>query len=216
MTGELAPLSRLVLAYAPARSRADWLTLLALDARLAGVVRQAREPMLAQMRLAWWRDRFAADPAGWPKGEPLLRRLAEWGEPAAALEQLVDGWEALLGEGPLGEGALNTFAQGRVAALAALARRLDSSDAAVAVAVAPVGLRWALADLALHLGDASERDCAVRILANAPTGGRVPKAMRPLAVLAGLSERAVKRGAGDALDGPRSLLAAIRLGIIGS
>ena len=211
MTGELLPLSRLVLAYAPARARPDWLTILALDARLAGVVRQAREPMLAQMRLAWWRDRFAADPATWPKGEPLLRQLADWGELATALAQLVDGWEALLGEGPLGEDALGAFAQGRAAALVALSRRLGCPDGTVPA----VGLRWALADLALHLGNATERDCAVQILATAPTGGRVPKAMRPLAVLAGLSERAVKRGAGDALDGPRSLLAAIRLGIIG-
>ena len=51
----LAPMHRLALAYAPAEARPAWAGLLALDARLAGVVRAAREPVLGQLRLAWWR-----------------------------------------------------------------------------------------------------------------------------------------------------------------
>jgi hypothetical protein len=39
--------------------------------------------------------------------------------------------------------------------------------------------------------------------------------MRPLSLLAGLSERAVRRGEPEALSGPSALLAAIRLGFVG-
>lgn len=212
---QLPPLSRLALAYAPARARVDWLTLLALDARLAGLVRQAREPMLAQLRLAWWRDRFAADPATWPKGDPLLARLAGWGDPIRALGKLVDGWEALLGEAPLPADALGEFATGRIAGLAALAHRLNVPGAVPDAVVVTMGRRWACADLALHLGDPAERAAATTLLNEAAPGGRTPRPLRPLALLSGLSERAVRRGAGEALSGPGALLAAIRLGITG-
>jgi phytoene synthase len=55
-----------------------------LDVRLAGVVRGAREPMLGQLKLAWWRDRLGGDPESWPKGEPLLASLKAWGAEARA------------------------------------------------------------------------------------------------------------------------------------
>lgn len=207
----MSPLARLALAYAPAPAREDWLTLLALDARLAGVVRSAREPVLAQLRLAWWRDRFAADPASWPSGEPLLARLASW-RLVSELGALVDGWEALLGEPPLDAAALTEFAAGRGRAMAALAARLEAD-----VAVSEAGARrWALADLALHVGDPSEREAARQLLGEIGPSGRTARTMRPLAVLAGLTERAVRRGHSEALSGPGALFAAIRLGIAGS
>lgn len=75
----LPAVSRLVIAYAPGKVREWHETLLLLDARLAGIVRSASEPMLAQLRLAWWRERFAQSVTDWPQGEPLLARLANWG-----------------------------------------------------------------------------------------------------------------------------------------
>lgn len=206
----MPPLARLALAYAPAPARDDWLTLLALDARLAGVVRAAREPVLAQLRLAWWRDRFAADPAGWPSGEPLLARLASW-EQVSKLGALVDGWEALLGEPPLNAAAFTEFAAGRGGAVAALAARLGA-DVAASEGLAR---RWALADLSLHLGDPDEQAAARQLLGGSGRSGRTSRTMRPLALLAGLSERAVRRGHSEALSGPGALIAAIRLGISG-
>ncbi len=202
---------RLALAYAPASARPGWQAVLALDSRLAGIIRSAREPMLAQLRLAWWRDRLSSDPAGWPKGEPLLADLAAWGSVVSALVPLVDGWEALLGEAPLGEQALQQFAAGRAGAMAALAGHLGVDPAQVE----PLARRWALADLALHLGHAEERATAGLLLEFCAAGGKVPAAMRPLAVLAGLNERAIRIGATEALSGPGALLAALRLGIIG-
>lgn len=202
-------MSRLALAYAPARARDPWLALLALDARLGGILRSAREPMLAQLKLAWWRDRLSDAPEQWPKGEPMLALLAPWAERARDLVSLVDGWEGLLGEPPLTQAALDGFAAGRVAGIRALAGVIGAPS------VADAGAReWALCELALHRLDPSER-AAARDLAGNGAGGRVSRALRPLAVLAGLNRRALRRDANDAIDGPGAVLAAIRLGILG-
>lgn len=166
--------------------------------------------MLAQLRLAWWRDRLGADPARWPSGEPLLAELQPWGAGAAGLVPLVDGWEALLGEPPLQPDAFTAFAEGRAGAMAALAGRMGVAAAEARVA----GHLWGLADLVLHLGDPAERAACAALLQDQPLP-RVTRALRPLSLLAGLSRRAVRRGRGDALDGPSALLAAIRLGFIG-
>lgn len=167
--------------------------------------------MLAQLRLAWWRDRLSADPAGWPGGEPLLARLAPWGEGASGLAALADGWEALLGDAPLPAAAMEEFACGRAKAVAALAVRLGCDPVPVGAAAS----RWALADLALHLGDPAERDAAAALLRGPALPQKLPAAMRPLTILAGLCERAVRKGAAEALSGPGALFAAIRLGIAG-
>jgi len=167
--------------------------------------------MLAQLKLAWWRDRLSADPASWPKGEPLLARLAVWENAACGLLPLVDGWEALLDEQPLSTAALTAFAEGRADAMAALAGRLGADrDAA-----RRTGRRWALADLALRAGPEPDGVVARRLLAEALPASAVGRAMRPLALMAGLSERAVRRGEGEALAGPSALFAALRLGLVG-
>ncbi|MEY4160037.1 MAG: hypothetical protein RLZZ136_658 [Pseudomonadota bacterium] len=202
-------LSRLALAYAPAAIREEWLTLLALDARLATILRQAKEPMLAQLRLAWWRDRLTQPVAERPKGEPLLARLVAWPNAGAEFVPLVDGWEALLAEPPLDAAAFITFANGRIAALAALAQLLGL-DVGLAQSRAR---RWALADLALHVQDPQEKVRARALADQAPAGrGRCPKALRPLAILEHLSVAADKRG-GDL--SPFTLFSALRIGLIG-
>lgn len=93
----LDPEEQLALVYAPASMRARLTLLLALDHRLNGVVHLASEPMLAQIRMAWWRDQLAslAQGAAAP-AEPLLSMIAanpEWIAPAAAL---VDAWDGIL------------------------------------------------------------------------------------------------------------------------
>jgi len=204
----LTPLARLALAYAPARTRDDWLTLLALDARLAGVVTGAREPMLAQLKLAWWRDRLGSAPATWPKGEPLLARLAAWDDPSA-LVALVDGWEALLDEPPLTEAAVLEFAEGRAAALGELARRSGAETGPARQAAR----RWSLAELAL--GEPEGVGIARAMATTALSGERLPRALRPLAVLDGVTRKALANGGAAALYRPASWFTALRIGLIG-
>jgi phytoene synthase len=97
---QLPPPANLAVAYTPVAFRPAFALLLQLDMRFADIVRKAREPMIAQIKLAWWRDAFAAEPALRPKGEPLLQSLGACGDviSPSALEDLVAAWELLLGE----------------------------------------------------------------------------------------------------------------------
>ncbi|MEO5587111.1 MAG: hypothetical protein ABIQ81_05405 [Novosphingobium sp.] len=205
----LPAVQRLALAYAPSAARGAWLGLLALDTRLAQLVRETSEPMLGQIRLAWWRERLQESPADRPRGEPLLALLGQHG---AAFSPLVDGWEELLGEAPLPCASIAGFAMGRAEALAGLATTLGHGESAVETA--RLGRSWALADLALNLSHPEEREHAVTLLqADEPQPGRLPRALRPLVVLHGLAFRALRRDGSD--EGVRGFLAAMRLGILG-
>jgi len=202
---------RLALAYAPAQARLPTLALLALDQRLAGLLRHSREPMMAQIRLAWWRETLARDASEWPEGEPLLAALRTWNGKHTALVALVDGWEALTGEAPLAPSALEDMVEGRAAAFAGLAQALGrEGEADIARAL---GRRWALADLSTKLNHPGE-SVVVRRLAQAENVriSRVSRALRPLAVLEGLArENMTNDGQGSA----RSVLKAMRIGLLG-
>lgn len=94
----LPPPMFLAIAYAPlaVRSRLSWL--LALDRRLADVLTRASEPMIAQLRLSWWRDALTSAPEKRPKGEPLLAQLDEIASDDAAISagrSLIDAFEIL-------------------------------------------------------------------------------------------------------------------------
>lgn len=211
---ELPVLSRLALSYAPKVAREKTLGLLALDARLAGIVRSASEPMLAQLRLAWWRDQFAKPISDWPEGEPLLATLKAWREQARALGGLVDGWEHLAGEGPLPANDFSALASARGDAFGALAILLGADYAREECKVA--GREWALADL-LSRVSAPEETVALRELAGKAAFGpiRLPRAMRPLALLHGLARKAMDSGLSlDDLP-PSALLKALRIGLVG-
>lgn len=203
---------RLALSYAPAHARGLTLGLLALDCRLAGIVRNSREPLLGQVRLAWWRDRFGEGAESWPEGEPLLALLRPWADQSAALSGLVDGWEDLFGDPPLSGEALGRLADGRASAFGGLARLLKAEpDEAIRA-----GRGWALVDLSGKLGDPDER-AEARNLAEQQDWRRpsLPRSLRPLAVLHGLARRAMTRGDSQLLSGGVAGLVALRLGLLG-
>jgi 15-cis-phytoene synthase len=78
------------------RDRMRWL--LAFDGRLQSVLHKASEPMIAQLRLSWWRDALSAPTEKRPKGEPLLAELSVVGADNALLtaaKALVDAYEIL-------------------------------------------------------------------------------------------------------------------------
>jgi phytoene synthase len=209
---ELPQASRLALAYAPAAARSGVLALLALDARLAGIVRRAREPLLGQMQLAWWRDQLQREPAARPKGQPLLQLLVSLEGQADELVALVNGWEELLDPAAVDRRGLEALAEARGRGWAALARMLAGDGAADTAGHA--GYQWALADLTAGLGQAEDRAAIAPLLA-ACDWNRValPRSLRSLAILHGLACRA--RGTGPLLDGPGALAVAIRIGMLG-
>ncbi|WP_131623143.1 squalene/phytoene synthase family protein [Parafrankia sp. BMG5.11] len=209
------PATAVALAWQPARTRAALAALFALDRRLAGVVARVREPILAQMRFAWWRERLTEPVAQRPAGEPLLGDLAEhWGETSSHLVPLIDGWEASLGEAPLPIAALQEFAAGRGAAFAAFASLAGVPDPAEETACRAAGVRWAYAELACRTSTPAEAAQA-RQLGNSETGARMASAeVRGLAVLDELSRRSLTRGE-PLMHGRRAALAALRVGMFG-
>ncbi len=181
----LDPVERLAVAYAPASVRAAWRGYLAFDHRLADAAREGRDPIMIQLRLAWWRDRMAEPAAHWPAGEPLLATLAAWDTERPALSAMVDGWEAR----NVGSDGGAALASARIDAIEALARLGGARDESVLADVRRAAAEW-------HDG---KGEGAIRL----------PRAMRPLAVLRGMALR------GE--DGPplARFLALLRLGMLG-
>lgn len=209
----LPPAQRIALAYASA-GRQALATLFGLDAQCAAIVRQAREPLLAQMRLAWWREAVLKGEGERPRGEPVLDGLAEWQGEEEALAQMVAGWEYLVSESGLDRSAIRAFAEARGAAFSAFARLTGNEPFMDRAGRA--GMRWALADLAAHLSRGEERQLVLLETATVPLGReRLPRALRPVAVLEGLANRSLRTGAGPLMEGRTSALFALRLGLFG-
>lgn len=204
---------RLALAYAPRRSRDAVLTLWLLDQRLAGILQAQGEVLIAQIKLAWWRDRLGEDPNQWPRGEPLLALLQTGKVPPRSYLPLVDGWEALLAE-DLTAAGVDEFAAGRAACWQALALACGCPEAAAAAAVA--ARETSYFDLAMHLASDTEATAARQLaMACKWRPARLPRALRPLAVIHALSRRALTSGSPELLDGPGAGLLALRIGLLG-
>ena len=88
-----------VLVSVPHARRAAMSALWELAARLTKLLIDAREPLIGQIKLAWWRDMaamVAGDPASLPKGEPLLAELGVSWAGQEGLGALIDAAEATL------------------------------------------------------------------------------------------------------------------------
>ena len=186
LSAELPPLQRLAVAYAPAAGRPAWTALVLLDYRLSRAVAGASEPLIGQLKLAWWRDRMREPASRWPAGEPLLAALKPFDGERAALEALIDGWEGLI-DAEVDGGALTRLADARAGAVAALARIVGC--AADPQAIATLARQWTLP------GE------------GAGAAIRLPRALRPLPILANLPD--------SARSGPMALLRLARLGMFG-
>lgn len=212
----LRPEAMLALAYTRAPQRDMLRIFLELDARLARLVAGTSEPMLGQMRLAWWRETLAKPAEGRPRGDTLLDAIGEhWRGSEAALVELVNGWERLLAEPPLGEEDALLFTKGREAALLAvygeqpIAGEGGSGFSAAA-------RRWSFADLAAKVTLDEERQLLVRLgLANNEPVAALPREARGLAVLGALGTRALKRGGRPLMEGRGASLTVLRAAIIG-
>lgn len=196
----------MALAWQPRDTRGALAALFSLDERLAQALAHAREPLMAQVRLAWWRERLTAPVAEFPAGEPLLTAIAaEWGDRASDLVALVDGWEELVGEDEPSGQAIDAFAEGRGSALGTFARLVENSVVSAAI----VGRRWALADLAAR----SHQQSAI-VARTLPKVPRLPRSLRGLAVLDALAARSLARRE-PMLAGRAAALLTWRVGMTG-
>ncbi|WP_324827354.1 squalene/phytoene synthase family protein [Qipengyuania zhejiangensis] len=209
------PEVRVAIAHAPAELRGAVRTMLALDRQFASILATTSEPMLGQVRLAWWRDRLTEPLETMPKGNPLLEAIsATWGPSRVSLAPLADGWEALLVADDLDDATIFRFAEGREAAwsgLAGLARQGARTNA-----IRQAARVWALGDLASNISDPDEK---ALVLSHAETLAQaalvLPRKLRPLAILGSLARRSLALGGAPLLGDRGAALTAFRVGIFG-
>ncbi|MCO4091788.1 MAG: squalene/phytoene synthase family protein [Sphingorhabdus sp.] len=189
---ELAPPARLAIAYAPSDVRSAFALLLQIDNRFAEILRNAREPMIAQIKMAWWREAFASAADARPKGEPLLQALNEAGDriPLSALEALASAWEALLGSERFNQEVIDVHAELRAEAIFST----YAGWMGTVQDMRPIGRSWALEALRTAFPD--------RVAGCNMPPAPLPKAraLRPLSILT-MSVRTV--------SGPRLILHAL-------
>jgi phytoene synthase len=176
--------------YAPDRSRAALEALFALDTALGNVLRTTREPLVGQMRLAWWREALQGLDASGAPAEPVLQSLTAavlpLGITGHALSGMVDAWEPWLGDSCAGP--IDDHARLRGRALFALAG--IALGAAADDPLGEAGEGWALADLAANLSDpalanqARERAATLLAQARRPRWSRNGRALGALALVA--------------------------------
>jgi 15-cis-phytoene synthase len=170
--------------YAPGLSRPGLFALHALDLELAEIVRTTSEPMLGQIRLAWWREQLQTLDATVRPAQPVLAALAEHvlpiGVTGASLEALEDANLALLDDD------LGAAVTARATLFEVAVRLLIASPDPDSIERArQLGTGWATIDAgrqgrALTPTDFERADHAVR---RAPS----PRAARPLFALAALA-----------------------------
>jgi phytoene synthase len=194
----LDPDRTLALAYVPALHRPAVEALWRLDAALASVLSTGKEPLISQIRLAWWREALETLDSDGAPSEPVLRGLAAHVVPAgisgAELSAMEAGWAVLLSAEPLSEADLALYASARGGLLFRHTARL-LGEASPEPAVEAGGAAWALIDLARHSTDAADAEAAAAAAAaGAAQPSRWPPRLRPLGMLAALARRDAEPG----------------------
>jgi 15-cis-phytoene synthase len=183
------PPQRLALAYTKQDLRLGFGLLLALDDRLEQIFLKAGEPLIAQMRLAWWNDVISKPVRERPVGEPLLTILAtvEQDNPtlniATAMLKLVEAWDLLLAHSLWSPEALHEYAAARSSAIFgwyAVAVGSNENDKALQH---KIGVDWALSDLLGRCRNEDEFHSVKAAQAHFPHNSRIPRSFRPLSII---------------------------------
>jgi phytoene synthase len=184
MSAGLDPDRTLALAYVPAAVRPAVAALWRLDAAFAAILATGTQPMVSQLRLAWWREALERLDNAPPPVEPVLQALAAHVLPlvsGAELAAMEEGWLLLLSDEALGEAELARYAALRGGLLFRYSARLLGEPG---FPVGQAGEVWALADLARH----SRRPDESKLPA-VESKIKWPKKLRPLGMLAMLARR---------------------------
>jgi len=202
----------LALAWSSPEVRGPLSIALQLDQRLARIVARTTEPMLGQMRIAWWREALGKPVEQRPRGDAVLDAIgSHWAGREALLIAMVDAWEVFVTAERLGPAEIETFGSSRGAFFAALGgTRAAGGEARVAAAA----FRWAVADAAAAMSNPDERRLLIEAgLARGDRRGPMPPGLRGLALLDSLAIRAMKRDGLPLMEGRAASLAALRAAI---
>lgn len=186
---DLDPDRALALAYVPTRRRAAVGALWRLDAALGAALAGGREPMIARIKLAWWREALEKLDRAPAPAEPVLRDTAQHVLPlvtGAELARMEEGWAMLSGGGLLTAEQLRTYAERRGGLLFRYTCRLLGEEME---ALEQAGEAWALVDLARHCGSTDDSDVAIAAARERRPPLHWPSKLRPLGMLAALAAR---------------------------
>ncbi|GAB5489432.1 MAG: hypothetical protein Pars2KO_30020 [Parasphingorhabdus sp.] len=190
----LNPLYRLILSYAKAQDRPRIGFLFAFDLRLAEIIRSTSEPMIGQIRLAWWRDILNQPVQDRLEGEPLVSTfniLEREGLSNKNLQRIIDGWETMLEDFPWDDRQFDVYAENRGNGYFGFAlNQLEISDE-----MASISKLWALWDFARHCSDPDMREQAIKLcraISNELQAPNFDRNGRPLSILCKLAMRDVK------------------------
>ncbi len=168
--------------YAAAPVRPAWMALHGLDLELESVVAGTTEPMIGEIRLAWWREALQGLDTGRVPKQPLLQLIAAEvlprGVSGGELAVLEDRWAGLIGSDEVPEAHFSGGGD-----LFALLARLAGGDEAQARAL---GAAWAAGE--------------------AVPPGRYAAPLRPLLGLTRLAARDAARARAGAPPEPRGSL----------
>ncbi len=211
----LADELRLAIAYSPRDLQPRLASFFAFDQRLARIIAQTTEPMLAQIRIAWWRDALALDPADRPQGDAVLDALgSHWSGSERCLIELANGWEEMLAEPPISLDVAKRFVASRIAPIMVLGSLEEGSHAHRSVSEA--AQNWGWADLVLNTSDPDERSAFLtQGLQAAKKSRRLPGRWRGIAVLGALARRSLRQGGQPLMEGRGAALVALRAGLLG-
>jgi 15-cis-phytoene synthase len=188
---------QLCLAYARVETREALRALFCVDAALGRIALGAREPMMARIKLAWWREQ-GFERGGGDLGREIALLRASTDQAVPLVCRIAEGWDAFLAVDEDPEAALSAYAVGRGTGLfelgATVSKTVSGTGASPELTAAGAG--WALCDLAFTLkGHDLAPTCLS--LAQSAFAGPLPHAPLPLAILARLAKSDARRG----LDG---------------
>ena len=173
----------------PAAFRPPFSALWDIDLALADVVATSTDPTLGAVRLAWWRERLddLDIPDGPRIGEPRLaaadQYLAWSVTNGVVLSELTGAWLPLLHPFPWDdEVAEGLRERGRL--LFRIGGRILGYDS---LDTHGPGALWSLVDGALHCSDAPSREFLLTEARKVDLPRRMPRALRPLTVLAAVA-----------------------------
>jgi len=191
---QLTPPKRLALAYARQPGKEALALLLMFDVSLGQIVQRSSEPLIGQMRLAWWRDVISKPVGERPSGEPLIGKLASLQEqhPHWRLSQhmlsVVEGWDALLAHDEWTGDVLQSHAKARAQGIFAGFADISGANDGDRERSTSLGTGWALAD-ALQYCQTEEQARAVDAARVDIAKIRLPRPLRPLSILTQASNR---------------------------
>ncbi|WP_373487150.1 hypothetical protein [Blastomonas sp.] len=186
------------------------MALFAFDAQMASIVRGAREPMLAQIRLQWWLDVMTQPAALRPSANPVVAGLlpaeAAGVDLTAALGPVVRGWEALLA--PNDAGAWQAYVEGRGQLFTVFDQLAGTGVRDTSLRLGRIWAAWSWVREDAGAADAQRFAISADDLAWLASV-RLPRRLRPLSMLGRAALLDIRRARFDLPPGRPALFAAL-------